>query len=154
MNMNVPLNTDRRAAAVREAQCRVTKLIAELTQQQDSVREEVQIAYSRMIAKQKALELYEDEILPAAQTNLESARAAYIAGSIDFLRVLEAVKQSIEQQIAFQRTLTEFHQGKSELERAVGTSIDGGIQHDAASASNDEPATSDEVESVSANESN
>lgn len=124
MNMNVPLNTNRRAAAVREAQCRVTKLTAELTQQQDSVREEVQIAHSRVFAKQKAIGLYEDRILPAAETNLESARAAYVAGSVDFLRVIEAVKQSIEQQIAFQRTLTEYHQVRSELERAVGTRIE------------------------------
>ena len=128
MNMNVPLNTDRRAAAVREAQFRVSKLMAEHSQQQDTVREEVQIAHSRVFAKQKAVELYGDRILPAAQTNLDAARAAYVAGSVDFLRLLDALRQSIEQQIAFQRTLTEYHQSRSELERAVGTPIDGGFQ--------------------------
>ena len=99
----------------------------------DAVREEVQIAHSRVFAKRKAVELYGDRILPAAQTNLESARAAYVAGSVDFLRLLEAVRQSIEQQIAFQRTMTEYHQSRSELERAVGTRIDGSLEHDATS---------------------
>ena len=124
MNMNVPLNTDRRAAAVREAQFRVTKLMAEYSQQQDAVREEVQIAHSRVFANQKAADLFEARILPAAQTNLEAARAAYIAGSIDFLRLMEARRQSTEQQIAYQKSLTEYHRSRSDLERAVGTLFD------------------------------
>ena len=44
MNMNVPLNKDRRGAAVREAQFKLSKLMAEYAGQQDSVREEVQNA--------------------------------------------------------------------------------------------------------------
>jgi cobalt-zinc-cadmium efflux system outer membrane protein len=124
MNMNVPLNTGRRGAAVREAQFRLSKLMAEHSQQQDAVREEVQIAHSRVFANQQAAKLYGDRILPAAQTNLDAARAAYIAGSIDFLRLMEARRQFNEQQIAYQRTLTEYHRSRSDLERAVGAPID------------------------------
>ena len=123
MNMNVPLRNDRRAAAVCEAQFRVSKLMAEHSQLEDAVREEVQIAHSRVLSNQKTAELYGDRILPAALTNLEAARAAYIAGSIDFLRLMEARRQSTEQQIGYQRTLTEYHRSRSDLERAVGTPI-------------------------------
>ena len=123
MNMNVPLNRTRRAAAVREAQFRVSKLIAEYSQQQDSVNEEVQIASVRVQANQKTASLFEDRILPAADANLDAARAAYIAGSIDFLRLMDARRQFIEQQIGYQRTLTEYHRSRSDLERALGTQI-------------------------------
>jgi outer membrane protein, heavy metal efflux system len=123
MNMNVPLNKSRRAAAVREAQFRVSKLLAEYAQQQDSVNEEVQVACGRVEANRKAAELFEDRILPAADTNLDAARAAYIAGSIDFLQLMDARRQFIEQQIGYQRILTEYHRSRSDLERAVGTQI-------------------------------
>ncbi len=123
MNMNVPIRRDRRAAAVREAQFRVSKLIAEHSQQQDTVNEEVQIAYARVEANRKATALYEVSILPAADTNLDAARAAYVAGSIDFLRLMEARRQFIEQQIGYQRTLTEYHRSQADLERAVGTPV-------------------------------
>jgi outer membrane protein, heavy metal efflux system len=120
MNMNLPLNHDRRGAAVREAQHRLRKLVAELAQQQDSVREEVQIAYSRVLANHQATQTYSERIMPAAQTNMDAARAAYIAGTIDFLRLMEARKQFVEQQMAFQRTLTEYHRSRAELQRSVG----------------------------------
>jgi outer membrane protein TolC len=123
MNMNVPLNQGRRSAGVREAQFRLTKLIAEHSQQQDSVNEEVRIAYTRVETNRKTAELFEDRILPAADTNLDSARAAYVAGSIDFLQLMDARRQFIEQRIGYQRTLTEYHRSRSDLERAVGTQI-------------------------------
>lgn len=123
MNMNVPLNHRRRSAAVREAQFRVSKLTAEYDQQRDSIAEEVQVALSRVEANQRIAKLFEDQTLPAAEANLETARAGYEAGSLDFLRLMDARKQFIEQQIGYQRTLTEYHRNLAELERAVGKPI-------------------------------
>ena len=123
MNMNIPLNQSRRAAALREAQFRVSKLVAEHAQQQDAIREEVQIAYARADANRKAAALYENRILPAAETNLDSARAAYIAGSIDFLSLMSARREFIGQQIGYQRTLAEYHRSRADLQRAVGRQV-------------------------------
>lgn len=123
MNMNIPLNRDRRGAAVREAQCRLTKLHAEHAQQQDMVREEVQVAYARIEASQKALTLYQQRLLPAAEANLAAARAAYISGSIDFLGLTAARREFITHQMGFQRTLAEYYRSRSELERAVGAPV-------------------------------
>lgn len=123
MNMNVPLNRDRRGAAVREAQFRVSKLVAELAQQQDLVREEVQIAFAQVEASRQAAKLYSDRVLPAADANLAAAQAAYVAGSIDFSSLMAARREFIAQQIGYQRTLAEYHRSLTYLERAVGTSI-------------------------------
>ena len=129
MNVNVPLNQGRRGAAVREAQFRVNKMSAEYAQQRDSVAEEVQIAIARVDASRNTARLYEDRILPAAQENLAAARAAYIAGTIDFLRVMEARKQFIEQQIGYQMKLTDYHRSHAELERAVGATLSAQLDH-------------------------
>src|SRR5207253_686175 len=123
LNMNVPLRRDRRSAAVREAQFRVTKLTAEYAQLEDSIHEQVQIAHARTEASEKSAALFKSSILPAAENNLETGRAAYIAGSIDFLRLMEARRQFIDEQINYQRTLTEFHRSRSELENAVGIAL-------------------------------
>lgn len=123
MNMNIPLNRDRRGAAVREAQCRLTKLLAEHAQQQDMVREEVQVAYARIEASKKALTLYEERLLPAAEANLTAARAAYVSGSIDFLGLTSARREFITHQMGFQRTLADYYRSRAELDRAVGASV-------------------------------
>jgi outer membrane protein TolC len=124
MNMNMPIRQDRLAAAVREAQFRVSKLNAEYSQLRDSVNEEVEVAYSRVELYSKSATLYEVTILPTAETNLEAARGAYVSGTIDFLRLMEARRQLIEQQIGYQRSLTELYRSRADLERAVGTRVD------------------------------
>ena len=93
MNMNVPLNRGRRGAAVREAQFKVAKLVAEYARQQDMVREEVQVAFARVEASRKAVVLYDGRLLPAAERNLSAAKAAYIGGSIDFLSLMTARRE-------------------------------------------------------------
>ncbi len=123
MNMNIPLNQGRRGAAVREAQFKVTKLINEHAQQQDMVREEVQVAHARVEASRQAAALYISRVLPAAEANLEAARAAYIAGSIDFSSLMSARREFIMQQIGHQRTLVEYHRSRADLERAVGSPL-------------------------------
>lgn len=123
MNMNVPLNRGRRGAAVREAQFKVAKMMAEYAREQDNVREEVQVAYARVKASQKAVVLYERRLLPAAETNLAASRAAYIGGTVDFLSLMTARREAIAQQIGYQRALTEYHRGRADLERAVGIEI-------------------------------
>lgn len=120
MNMNIPLNQDRRAAAVREAQFRLHKLMAELASQEDAVREEVQVAHARLEATRQTVTLFQQKTLPAAEANLSEARAAYIAGAIDFLRLMEARRQSTDQQINYQRSLAELHRRQADLDRAVG----------------------------------
>ena len=123
MNMNIPLNQGRRGAAVREAQFKVTKLINEHAQQQDMVREEVQVAHARVEASRQAAALYTSRVLPAAEANLEAARAAYIAGSIDFSSLMTARREFIMQQIGHQRSLVEYHRSRADLERAVGSPL-------------------------------
>jgi outer membrane protein TolC len=66
--------------------------------------------------------LYERQVLPAAEASLADARAAYIAGSLDFLRLLAARRQLVEEQTGYQRALANYHRNLAELARAVGSS--------------------------------
>ena len=120
LNMNIPIQNDRRAAAVREAQFRVQRMCSELAAKQDAVNEEVQMAFARVESSRNTVILFKDRILSIADVNLETARAAYISGSVDFLRLLDARRQTTEQQIGYQRSLTEYHRSVAELKRSIG----------------------------------
>ncbi|HWB09487.1 MAG TPA: TolC family protein [Pirellulales bacterium] len=120
VNMNVPLYCDKRAAAVREAQWRLSQRRAEYEQRIDDINREVQTAFERFDEAQQTVDLYSHEILPAARKNVASAFAAYEAGGGDFLRLIAAQRQLIALQERYQQSIADYHRRRVELERAVG----------------------------------
>jgi len=120
MRLNVPLQQARRQAAVQEAQARLSQQRAEYANRRDQVAFEVQAAMVRVSEAQKVARLYTARILPAAEQNLKSARANYVAGKVDFLRLVDAERQiNTERERSFQ-AIAKYHRRAAELERAVG----------------------------------
>jgi outer membrane protein TolC len=120
VNMNVPLYRDKRYAAVREAQWRLSQRRAEYQQRIDDINREVQTAYERFDEAQQTVGLYTSRILPAATKNVESAYAAYESGQGDFLRLVAAQRQLISLQERYQQSIADYHRRLVELERVVG----------------------------------
>lgn len=123
LNANIPLNKAKRHAAVQEALWRVHKMQAEYSQAADNIRSDVQSAYARVQGSRRAVRLYESKILPASRDNVAAARAGYEAGTVDFLRLVEAQRQIIELREKHQMAITEFHRRTAELERSVGDDV-------------------------------
>ena len=122
-NMNIPIQKNKRWAAVREARWRVAQQQAELEARIDQLQYKVQAAFEQVLEGQKIIQLYEQTILPAAELSLESARAGYVAGNIDFLRLVEAQRQVVALQERNYEVITAYHRRLAELERIVGTSL-------------------------------
>ena len=120
VNMNVPLYRDKRYAAVREAQWRLSERRAEYEQRIDDINREVQTAYERFDEAQQTVGLYTAQILPAAEKNVASAFAAYETGRGDFLRLVAAQRQLIGLQERYQESIADYHRRRVELERVVG----------------------------------
>lgn len=123
MNMNVPLNLARRNAAVREATFRLSKMQAEYDQQVDNILHDVEAGLARLDGSRQKVALYTDRILPAARANVESANSGYVAGAVDFLRLIEAQRELIELQEKHQEAIAEYHRRRAELERVIGAPI-------------------------------
>lgn len=121
LNMNVPLYRGRRNAAVNEAIHRVNKLQAEYEREVDLIRSEVQTAYARVEAGRKTIDLYTEKILPAAQSNVEAAGSGYTAGTVDFLRLVQAQRELIELNEKYQQSVVDYNRSRAELDRVVGT---------------------------------
>jgi outer membrane protein TolC len=120
MNVNVPVYQHRRHAAVREAMFRIGQRRAELEQRVDDVMNDVQAAAARVGESQRTIALYREHSLPVAEQAIESARAAYITGGIDFLRLLEAQRRRVVLQEQHAEAVADYFRRLSELERATG----------------------------------
>lgn len=123
LNMNVPLNQSKRHAAVQEALWRVHKMQAEYDQAADTIRGEVQSAYARVLGSRRKIDVFESKILPAAQDNLSAAQAGYEAGTVDFLRLIEAQRQILELREKYQTAVADYHRRAAELSRTVGQEV-------------------------------
>jgi len=120
LNMNLPVNRDKRAAAVNEAIFRLSRMHAEYQQMADSVREDIETNVARIEQARGVVDLYEQRVLPAAEISLNDARAAYESGAFDFQRLLLARRQLADEQLGYQRSLADYHRQAAQLARAVG----------------------------------
>lgn len=125
INLNLPIQTERRRAAVQEAIARVTQRRSELDRQIDEIQYEVHAALSRLSESRRVVKLYTDSILPAARQNVESAQVNYEAGKLDFLRLIEAQRQLIGYREKHYESIAEFHRRIAELERVLAGPISG-----------------------------
>ena len=120
MNLNVPLQGEHRAAAIRQAAARVAQRRAEYQDRLDQVRYEVQAAYDRLVQQRQVIALFAERILPASEHSLHSAQANYTAGKVDFLRLIDAERQFHGQRERYYAALADYQRRQAELERAVG----------------------------------
>jgi cobalt-zinc-cadmium efflux system outer membrane protein len=120
MNLNIPLYKQKRWAAVREARARVVKEQAAFDSKVAELVFAVEQAHQRVLESLKALEVYQARLLPTAGQSVESARASYISGALDFLRLVESQRQYLDIQETYYEAMAEYHRRKAELDRIVG----------------------------------
>jgi outer membrane protein TolC len=126
LNLNIPLNQSRRGAAVREALFNTSRIQAEYNSQVDLIKNEVQTAYARLEASRRTLKLFEKKLLPATEANVSAAASGYTAGTVDFLRLVQAQREFLELNEKYQQAVVEFHRNRAELDRVVATPVESG----------------------------
>jgi outer membrane protein TolC len=123
LNLNVPLYQEKRHAAVREAMFRINKLQCEYDREVDLVKNEVQTAHARLEASRRTLALFEKKLLPATEANVAAAASGYTAGTVDFLRLVQAQRESLELNEKYQHAIVEFHRNRAALDRVVAMPV-------------------------------
>lgn len=120
VNMNMPIYRNKLKAAVSEAEFRLSQRQAEYRQKQFDIQYEVESAYAQVEEAQKALVLYREKLLPAAEQMVATIRTNYDAGATTFLNLLTAQQQLLLQREQYQQTVAAYQIRLAELERAVG----------------------------------
>jgi outer membrane protein TolC len=123
VRVNIPLRLARRDAAVREAQAKIAQRQAELARQTDQVSFQVQEAYEKVQRSDRAVQLYQDKLLPSAELNAKAARTAYVAGRIPAQSRLEAERSLVMLRDRYYEAVAESYRRRATLERVLGGPI-------------------------------
>jgi outer membrane protein TolC len=121
---NVPLRVERREAALAEAEANARRARAELEAERNQVLYEVSTAVDEVHENAHVVQLYGASIVPAAEESLASAMSGYRTGTNGFLALVAAEKALMTARLNYESALTDYHQARTRLERAVGGGVD------------------------------
>jgi cobalt-zinc-cadmium efflux system outer membrane protein len=88
-----------------------------------TIRRDVALAHRRYRAAAEALVLYATRILPQAQKNVDTVRAAYGLGDLTIFEVLQQQQRLVESETGHNDALRDYYTALAELERALGTPL-------------------------------
>jgi cobalt-zinc-cadmium efflux system outer membrane protein len=120
MNLNLPIYKDKRYAAVAEARAKIAKEQADYDSKTVEIAYEVEQTFRRVEESQQTIKLYEDKIIPTARHSIDAARASYLAGKLDLLRLIESQRQLLNLRDEYYSAIAEYYGRLTELERLVG----------------------------------
>lgn len=120
IELSVPLQLGRRRAALAEARAELDRARSERAGLESEVRLAVETGARRLEEAQRVLALHRDRLVPAAQDQLEVARAAFESGRESFLAVLSAEEDLREVELGEQRARAALDRRRLEMESAMG----------------------------------
>ncbi|MGI8469212.1 MAG: TolC family protein [Pyrinomonadaceae bacterium] len=88
-----------------------------------TIKRDVAVAYRKYRAASEALVLYSTQILPRAEANLQSVRAAYGLGEFSVFEVVGEQRRLTENVTGYNQSLRDYYNALTELETALGTTI-------------------------------
>ncbi|MBL8168919.1 MAG: TolC family protein [Acidobacteria bacterium] len=141
LSIEIPLrnrNQGEIAAAVGErAQAKYRREFVEAI-----VKRDVALALNRYTAAAQSLAIYGGQVLPRAEENLKTIRAAYGFGEMPVMEVIAEQRRLVENQTQYNAALRDYYTSLAELERALGKPLP-------ASAFSSRPLTASTKEQVS-----
>jgi len=123
VGFELPLQIGRRRAAVGEAEAKRLRARAELARERAAVLFEVSSALDGLEESAHVVHLYATSFVPAAEENLDAARSGYESGRNDFLTLVSAEKTLMLARLSYEEAVSQYHQRRAELERALGGSL-------------------------------
>ncbi|HVT44533.1 MAG TPA: TolC family protein [Thermoanaerobaculia bacterium] len=132
VGINLPIQREKRKAAVREAEARLAAARSERERIEDQVRSAVEQMHRQAVEGHHIIELHTNRLLPAARDQVEAARAGFESGRNSFLAVVEAEKNLRTVELRYAGAVATYHQRLAQLDRAVGrlpfSTMQGGTQ--------------------------
>jgi len=118
IGLELPVGADRHAALA-ERRSELDAEEARFAAAVDRVALEVTEAHEAVIESRHVVSLYREKFIPSAEAHLDAARADYDAGQADILALLTAEKNLRLARLGLQRTLTDYHTRRAELQAAA-----------------------------------
>jgi cobalt-zinc-cadmium efflux system outer membrane protein len=120
VQLNVPLQLGRRRAALDEAEARLEMARSEQRAIEDDVRLAVQSGLERLGEAHHVEHLFRERLLPAAQDQVDAARAGFETGRNSFLALIDAQRNLLDVELGHEQALADLGRRRAELDRARG----------------------------------
>jgi len=124
VTFNLPVQRERRHAALAEATSEQAMSTAELNDARNSIRATIADLLSQMERRRKLAELYKNGIIPQAEQALESAVIAYRVGKVDFLALLDNRLTLFNYERDYYDSLADYQIRLAQLEATVGVDLE------------------------------
>ncbi|MGI8642308.1 MAG: TolC family protein [Pyrinomonadaceae bacterium] len=90
---------------------------------ESTIKRDVAVAYRKYRAAAEALVIYSTQILPRAEENLQSVRAAYGLGEFSVFEVVNEQRRLTENVTNYNQVLRDYYNALTELETAIGREL-------------------------------
>lgn len=122
-SLQIPI-FDRNRAEIDAAKAQIQVDVADITHVEKLISSEVMAAYITLNAAEKTIRFYEGDLLQLLNENLTLTRAAYELGEVQLLEVLLWQNEFVKARFSYLDALESYHKAVTELETAIGTSIE------------------------------
>lgn len=119
--VKIPLWQGKLRSNLEEARLRQRETEARLQDLQTEIRAQTSDLVSQLDIEQRTLILYEETLIPQAETTLEASLSAYTTGETDFLNLLDAERMLFNLRMGYQDSLARYLKMTAALERTIGT---------------------------------
>jgi outer membrane protein TolC len=123
VQMNLPVWFQRIEAAKREARQNLLRSQHEQRSARNLVNFRVYEAWTRVETQQQSVQLLQSTLIPQAQQTYEVTLAAYQAGEVGFLDVIDSWRGWLGFELMLQRETVDLETAFSELQREVGLQL-------------------------------
>jgi outer membrane protein TolC len=120
VGLNLPIQTERRAAAVDEARAMRAQFSKDAERLTDAARTRVFVTLKQLEESRHIVQLYEERFLPLARDQVTAARDGFITSRNPFLAVIDAEKNLRTLELDHQKACAEQNLRQGELELALG----------------------------------
>lgn len=122
-SINLPLWRDSYRAAERQAKANVRKITQQKIDTENNILvKAVQVLYD-FEDSQRKIHLYGDILVSKAEELVQTSETAYMAGTVDFLSLIDAQQMLLKYMLDYERAVTNYQQMLAELEMLVGTEL-------------------------------
>jgi len=120
VSLNLPIQIKSRRGRVDQANAALGQAHADLESLTDEVRTEVDQTRRRVVEAHHVLTLYQQRLLPAAEAQIQAARAGYESGRTSFQALIDAERSLRTLQTEYENALATYAQRGDALDRALG----------------------------------
>jgi cobalt-zinc-cadmium efflux system outer membrane protein len=121
--MNVPVWRESYKAAELQAKADVRRTSQQKTEMENTIVARAERALYDFEDSSRKMKLYGDVLVPKAEELLGASETAYLAGTVDFLSLINAQQKLLEFQLRYERAVANNQQGLARLEMLVGSEL-------------------------------